>query len=277
MLGQPATRAAETVISIDAAIPEITRVADRVDGFGRDHRISSGAVNDMNVALDEIISNIVRYGGDTAHAHPILVRIGLDGDRFFAEVRDHGIPFDPVAYVVPAPRGGVKRTPGKLGLLFVRALMSEVRYAREDHSNVLYLAKVTSGPEPEPTPPFEVEASCPDAQSAVVALRGVLVGTTHSRLRERLRTLMDSGIHHIVVDLAETARISSSGFWVLFATRRRLEQLHGRLVLCSPQPVVRTLFEIAGLLGEFTFAPDRAAALQALREPVDPPPHPSAS
>lgn len=277
MLSQPATRAAEAVISIDAAIPEITRVAERVDMFGRDHRVSSSAVNDMNVALDESISNIVRYGGDTARAHPILIRIGLDGDRFFAEVRDHGIAFDPVAYVVPAPRAGARRTPGKLGLLFVRALMSEVRYAREDQSNVLFLAKVTSGPGPEPTPPFEVESSCTDAQSAVVALRGVLVGTTHSKLRERLRALMDSGIHNIVVDLAETARISSSGFWVLFATRRRLEQLHGRLVLCSPQPVVRTLFEIAGLLREFNFAPDRAAALQALREPVDPARHPSAS
>jgi len=277
MLTQPATRAAETVVSIDAAIPEITRVADRVDSFGRDHRISFDAVNDMNLALDEIISNIVRYGGDTARAHPILIRIGLDGDRLFAEVRDHGMPFDPVAHVVPAPRTGAKRTPGKLGLLFVRALMNEVRYAREDESNVLFLAKVTAGPGPEPTPPFEVEASRPDAQSAVVAMRGVLVGTTHSKLREQLRTLIDSGIHHIAVDLAETARISSSGFWVLFATRRRLEQLHGRLVLCSPQPVVRTLFEIAGLLGEFTFAPDRAAALQALHEPVDPPRHPSAS
>jgi serine/threonine-protein kinase RsbW len=265
------------VVSITAAIPEITRLAECVDSFGRDHRISSNAVNDMNVALDEIVSNIVHHGGETARAHPIVIRIGLDGDRFFVEVRDQGMPFDPVAHVIPAPRADARRVPGNLGLLFVRALMNEVRYAREDHSNVLFLAKITSGPGPEPAPPFEVEASRPDAQSAVVALRGMLVGTTHTKLRERLGALIDSGTHNIVVDLAETARISSSGFWVLFATRRRLEELHGRLVLCSPQPVVRTLFEIAGLLGEFTFAPDRAAALQALRQPVDPPRHPSAS
>jgi len=266
MLHQPTSRAAETVISIDPTISEISRVADHVETFGRDHRIPSSAVDDMNVALDEIVSNIVRHGGETARAHPILIRAGLADGRFFAEVRDQGAPFDPVAYVVPELRRDGERKPGNLGLVFVRALMDEVRYTRDSQSNVLFLAKITAGLERAETPPFEIEASHPDAQSAVIALRGVLVGTTHAKLRERLRALIESGTLHIVVDLAETVRIASSGFWVLFAARRRLDELHGRLVLCSVQPVVRTLFEISGLLGEFTFAPDRAAALQALRE-----------
>ncbi len=272
MLRQTATPAAEAVISIDATIAEITRVADQVESFGRDQHIPPNAVDDMNVALDEVVSNIVRHGGETARAHPIVIRIGLADGRFFAEVRDHGVPFDPVAYVVPELRRDRERKPGNLGLVFVRALMDEVRYTRENQSNVVFLAKVTSGLGRAVTPPFEIEASHPDAQSAVIALRGVLVGTTHAKLRELLRTLIDSGTLNIVVDLAETVRIASSGFWVLFATRRRLDELRGRLVLCSLQPAVRTLFEIAGLLKEFTFAPDRAAALKALREQVDTPP-----
>jgi anti-anti-sigma factor len=272
MLRQPTSRAAQTVFSIDSTIAEISRVADNVESFGRDQRIPSNAVDDMNVALDEVVSNIVRHGGETARAHLIVIRIGLAGDRFFAEVRDQGVPFDPVAYVIPESRGDGERTPGNLGLVFVRALMDEVRYTRDGQSNVLFLAKITSGSEPAQTPPFEIEASRPDAQSAVVALRGVLVGATHAKLSERLHALMDSGTLNIVVDLAQTARIASSGFWVLFRARRRLDELHGRLVLCSLQPVVHTLFEIAGLLGEFTFAPDRAAALQALRAQVDTPP-----
>jgi anti-anti-sigma factor len=272
MLYQPTTRAAQTAISIDPTIAEISRVADHVESFGRDQRIPPNAVNDMNVALDEVLSNIVRHGGETARAHPIMIRIGLAGDRFFAEVRDQGVPFDPVTHVVPAPRADHRRTPGNLGLVFVRALMNEVRYTREGQSNVLYLAKIAAGSGPAGTPPFEIEASRPDAQSAVVALRGMLVGATHTKLREQLRALIDSVTLNIIVDLAGTARIASSGFWVLFAARRRLDELHGRLVLCSLQPVVHSLFEIAGLLGEFTFAPDRAAALQALREQVNPPP-----
>jgi len=260
-----ATGAAQTVISIDPRIAEITRVAEHVESFGRDQRIPSSAVNDMNIALDEIVSNIVRHGGETARAHPIEIRIGFASERFFAEVRDHGTPFDPVAHVVPAPRSDGKRTPGNLGLLFVRALMDEVRYARENQSNVLFLAKKAPGVRAAETPSFEVEASRPDAQSAVVALRGMLVGTTHEKLRDQLRALIDAGILNIVIDLGETARIASSGFWVLFSTRRRLDELNGRMVLCSLQPVVHTLFQIAGFLGEFTFAPDRTAALQTLR------------
>jgi anti-anti-sigma factor len=272
MLQQPTTRAAQTVISIDATIAEISRVADHVESFGRDQRIPTSAVNDMNVALDEVVSNIVRHGGEMARANPITIRIGLADDRFFAEVRDQGVPFDPVTHVVPVPRADRNRTPGNLGLVFVRALMNEVRYTREGPSNVLFIAKTTSGSGLAETPPFEIEATRPDAQSAVVALRGMLVGATHAKLRDQLRALMESGARNIVVDLAGTVRIASSGFWVLFAARRRLDELHGRMVLCSLQPVVHTLFEIAGLLGEFTFAPDRAAALKALREQVDPPP-----
>lgn len=269
---QPATPAAQRDITIDARIPEITRVADQVESFGRDQRIPSHAVNDMNVVLDEIISNIVRYGGESARAHPIEIHLGRTGDRFFAEVRDHGSPFDPVAYVIPTPRRDSQRTPGNLGLLFVRALMDEVRYTREDQCNVLFVAKTAAGLGPFEVPPFAIETVRPDAQSAVIALRGVLIGTTHAKLQEQLRTLIESGVVNIVVDLAETARIASSGFWVLFRTRRRLDELGGRLVLCNLQPVVHTLFEISGLLGEFTFVADRAAALQELRKPLDSPP-----
>ena len=261
---------AQIDISITAQLAEITRVADCVESFGRNQRVPSHAVNDMNVVLDEIISNIVRYGGESARAHPIEIRLGRTGDRFSAEVRDRGIPFDPVAHVIPPPRPDRQKTPGNLGILFVRALMDEVRYKRENETNVLLVAKTAAGLGTLEVPPFGIETTRPDAQSALVALRGVLVGTTHTKLREQLRTLIDSGVVNIIVDLAETARIASSGFLVLFRTRRRLDELGGRLVLCNPQPVVRTLFEISGLLGEFTFAPDRDAALQALRKPLDP-------
>ncbi len=269
---QPTTpdRAAQTVISIDARIAETSRVADQVESFGRDQRVASSAVNDMNVALDEVVSNIVRHGGETARAHLVVIRIGLAGGWFFAEVRDQGVPFDPVAYVAPESRGG-KRAPGGLGLVFVRALMDEVRYTREGASNVLFLAKSVSGAGPAETPPFEIGASRPDVQTAVLALRGVLVGATQGKLRERLGALIDAGTLRIVIDLAETTHIASGGFWVLLATRRRLDELRGRLVLCGLQPAARRLFEISGLLEEFTFAPDRDAALQALRSQGDTP------
>jgi len=269
MLNQPTTDGTQIDISITAQLAEITRVADRVDAFGRDQRIPSHAVNDMNVALDEILSNIVRYGGETARNHPIEIRLGRTGDRFFAEVRDRGVPFDPVTYVVPAPRPKAHRTPGNLGILFVRALMDEVRYKREDQSNVLFISKTAPSPGPIETPPFGIDTTQPDAQSAVVALRGVLVGTTYVNVRERLQALIDSGVVNIVVDLAETVRIASSGFLVLFKTRRRLDELGGRLVLCGLQPVVHTLFEISGFSREFAFAPDRATALQELQKPRD--------
>lgn len=59
---------------------------------------------------------------------------------------------------------------------------------------------------------------------------------------------IDAGLapDHVVIDLAETSFIDSSGLTVLVKAHRRLEEVGGVLVLRSPNPAARKLFDITG-------------------------------
>lgn len=51
----------------------------------------------------------------------------------------------------------------------------------------------------------------------------------------------------IIMDLKDTEYISSSGMRVLLAGKKTLKEKNGEIILISLQPVVRDVFETAGL------------------------------
>jgi serine/threonine-protein kinase RsbW len=127
-------------IRIDNNLSEISRVADMVDGFAARHQFADAVIFALNVALDEILNNIISYGYEDARHHEILVRVALGRGNVEAIVEDDGKPFDPLA--APAPDlTGKDRKPGGVGLHFVRNLMDEVTYTRRDGTNHLRLMK----------------------------------------------------------------------------------------------------------------------------------------
>ncbi len=73
---------------------------------------------------------------------------------------------------------------------------------------------------------------------------------------------LDAGARYLAVDLAHVDLITSAGLRVLVMLAKRLQALGGGLVLCRLNEQVRTVLEIAGLLGQFQVAdtPDEAAA-----------------
>ena len=56
----------------------------------------------------------------------------------------------------------------------------------------------------------------------------------------------------IIMDLKDTEYISSSGMRVLLAGKKTLREKNGEIILISLQPVVRDVFEIAGLARLFS-------------------------
>jgi serine/threonine-protein kinase RsbW len=127
-------------IRIDNNLSEITRVADMVEEFAARHQFPDAVIFALNVALDEILNNIISYGYEDAAHHEIVVRVALRGGNVEVTVEDDGKPFDPLA--VPAPDVTSRdREPGGVGLHFVRNLTDEVAYARRDGINQLRLMK----------------------------------------------------------------------------------------------------------------------------------------
>jgi serine/threonine-protein kinase RsbW len=124
---------------------QVARVPGLLDALARAHRLDTNAVADMQVALDEVLTNILANGFADGTAHRVDIALAVDGNRLTAELEDDCAPFDPLA--VPPPEFGAslqERRIGGLGVHFVRRLMSNVTYTRVGTRNRLVLTKTLS-------------------------------------------------------------------------------------------------------------------------------------
>jgi phosphoserine phosphatase RsbU/P len=120
-------------------LPKVTRI---VDEMAASHRLSHNVAVDMNVALDEVLTNIITHGYADDGLHEITVRLTVHEDVFEAEVEDDGAPFDPLTIPPPDVRAPLQARPvGGLGIHFVRSLMSDVAYSLVGNRNRLRLRR----------------------------------------------------------------------------------------------------------------------------------------
>lgn len=113
-----------------------------VSALGRERELSPALVFDLYVVLDEVLSNILKYGYDDDAAHPIHVKLSANDAAVEIVIEDDGRAYDPFASPAPDPGLPLAERPlGGLGLHFVRNLMDDVKYQRENNRNYLFLKK----------------------------------------------------------------------------------------------------------------------------------------
>lgn len=122
---------------------EVERLSRLVEAFGEAEGVPPDSVFSVNLALDEVITNIIRYAHDDDHSqHPIVVRLALEPGMLTAQVEDDGRAFNPLDAPVPDLNASIEDRPiGGLGIHLVRSMMSSVEYRREDGRNVLIMKK----------------------------------------------------------------------------------------------------------------------------------------
>lgn len=121
---------------------EFACVVDAVDGFAAEHRLAPNTISDLQVALDEVLSNIVDHGYTDDAEHEIRVCLTVVDDVLEATVEDDGMPFNPLESAQPDTRAPLQeRRIGGVGLHFVKNLMIEVSYERVGRHNRLVLKK----------------------------------------------------------------------------------------------------------------------------------------
>ena len=122
-------------LSVPGTLPGVLQAVQAFERFSRAHALSEGAAWRFLVALDEILSNIVRHGL-AGRGGAIDLTFSIDGDDVAVEIIDAAGAFNPLLLPPPDTSSPLAdRQPGGLGIAIVRRLMDDTRYERRDDRN----------------------------------------------------------------------------------------------------------------------------------------------
>lgn len=128
---------------------EIARLQDQLETLAREHKLPPQVLHDIQLAVEEHLTNIVRYAYPDEHEHQIRVQLSLDETEVRIEVEDDGRPFNPLEF--PAPdlsRPADERPIGGWGIHMIRKSMDRIEYRRADGKNLLVMTKQLKAPIP---------------------------------------------------------------------------------------------------------------------------------
>ena len=129
--------------TMQASLESIPEITGWVDQLLTKAGCTVKARRQIDVALDEILSNIARYAYPEKEGS-MTVEIDMDEETGMLSLtfRDEGIPFDPLGKEEPDVTLGVReRAVGGLGIFLVKKMMDKVSYRREGKENILSLYK----------------------------------------------------------------------------------------------------------------------------------------
>lgn len=132
----------EKHITLKNDLSELSPLAIAVEAFGEEAELSMKAQFNLNLALDELVTNIIHYAYDDENLHQIEITLRYDDFLLSVSVLDDGKAFNPCQADSPELTTALEqREIGGLGIHLVRTLMGKVNYHRVNEQNHLYLEK----------------------------------------------------------------------------------------------------------------------------------------
>jgi anti-sigma regulatory factor (Ser/Thr protein kinase) len=129
---------AEVRLKLANTLSELPRISREVVEFLDDHSLSPRTAYALDLVLEEILANVVRYAFPDGGDHEIGLEVRVDPGRVVVTIEDGGIPFDPTAHPEPAvPEGIDSLEVGGRGISLVRKAASAMTYERRDGRNRL--------------------------------------------------------------------------------------------------------------------------------------------
>ena len=132
-------------LSLVNDLRDIAGAAGKIGAFCAEHGLAEEISLEVNLAVDELLTNTISYGYDDDGEHRIDLSLRLEGGTLIVEIADDGREFDPLQ--APEPDLGAsleERAVGGLGIYLVRKTMDGVAYRRQGGRNVVALTKRTA-------------------------------------------------------------------------------------------------------------------------------------
>lgn len=121
---------------------EIRNLRNNFDDFSQENNIPNNIRRDVQLTLDELITNIVDYGYGDDKDHVIEVGFSLNKTNLTIIIIDNAKTYNILDRDDPDTTQSIDKKPdGGLGVYLVKRLMTEVKYEHKDGKNRLTLIK----------------------------------------------------------------------------------------------------------------------------------------
>ena len=132
----------EYSFELKSSLSELDNLSQNLEYFGQKIGLSKKLIFEINLALDELFTNIISYGFKDKKEHIIKVTLTPQNEELCLCIEDDGVPFNPSDFEIPDVACSVDNCKiGGLGIHIMRKLMDEICYQRCDDKNVLTLKK----------------------------------------------------------------------------------------------------------------------------------------
>jgi sigma-B regulation protein RsbU (phosphoserine phosphatase) len=119
---------------------EIGRLNKELIRFANQNNLPDDVIRKLNIAIDDLVNNIISYGMDKGIENSIEINCVYSGGRLRLEVIDSGKPFNPFESLMADTTSSIEdREIGGLGRLLVKELMDDVDYERQKDRNIVKL------------------------------------------------------------------------------------------------------------------------------------------
>ena len=129
-------------MTIGNEFAELARVAEAIEEFARREGVGASAVDDINLAVDELLTNTMRYGYPGGGRDQIAICVYREARGLVVIIADSAKEFDPRGRRQRKQAKSIEEyTVGGLGLFFVQEMTDGLEYHRSEGRNVTTIRK----------------------------------------------------------------------------------------------------------------------------------------
>jgi anti-sigma regulatory factor (Ser/Thr protein kinase) len=129
-------------LTIKNNISNLDNIAGFVEQFCTEHDLTPKTCFEINLVLDELVTNTIHYGYTDDDIHEIEISLEKQDDRVLIKLVDDAKEFNPLEKEeVDTSTSLHEKSVGGLGIHFVKQKADEIYYSREEGKNILSLVK----------------------------------------------------------------------------------------------------------------------------------------
>jgi serine/threonine-protein kinase RsbW len=130
------------VLTLRSTLTEVERLSREFGQFADRHGLAPEVRFKVNLALDEIVTNVICHGYKNRDGQLITVQVAVAPGELTAWVEDAAPAFNPLQLSPPDLTAPLEqRRPGGLGIHLAKKLLDGLQYSRIDGKNRLELRK----------------------------------------------------------------------------------------------------------------------------------------